>query len=108
MTGKLNSRVTFKKFGAVQDAGGGVSSELLNSYTVWAKVEDRNGATVTSEAQTLWNYDYKITVRHADWVKSNLIIEYDDNVLQVQSVSFNSEGRRKFVVCRCSAIDGNV
>ena len=41
-------------------------------------------------------------------IKSNMTVLYDGKKLKIESVSFDEEGRVKFQVLRCSAIDNDV
>lgn len=110
MIGELNRRITIKTSTTIQDAGGGSSLDETDSYTMWAKVDDRNGFPVTTQEQQVWNYDYKITVRHerSRVIKSNQTISFDGKTLAINSVSFENEGKRRYTILRCSTVDENV
>ena len=110
MTGELNRRVTIKTWTTIQDAGGGSTATESASYSLWAKVENRTGRAVNPNGQLTWDYDYKITVRYeaSREIKSNMTVLYDSKKLKIESVSFDEEGRTKFQVLRCSAVDNDV
>lgn len=107
MIGQMNSKIILKSWGSVTDEGGGSTAVLTNSYSLWAKVEDRSGTTLTSQAQPQWSYDYKITFRYekSRIVNSNQTIDYDGKRLAINSLSYQDEGNRKYVVARCSTTD---
>lgn len=102
--GELNRVITIKSWTSSKDAGGGVSAAEAGSYSIRAKVEDRNGIQVTGQNQMQWNYDYKITFRYevSRPVTSNQTIVYDSKSLTIKSISYQNEGNRKFVIARCS------
>lgn len=106
----LNRRVTLKSWTHDLDLGGGVSAVQVLSYLIWAKVEARNGIPFISEEQQVWNYDYKVIFRYetSRLVRSNFTIDYDGKRLRINSLSFESEGQRKWCECRCTTIDASV
>lgn len=106
MIGELNRRVTIKSWTTTQDAGGGSTAVESGSYSLWAKVEDRSGAKNNGQGQTVWNYDYRITVRYetSRVILSNMTVDYDGKRLAINEVSFDSEGSKRFVVLRCTTI----
>lgn len=110
MIGELNRRITVKSWSATQDAGGGLSPLMVRSYSIWAKVEARNGQPFTSEEQQVWNYDYKITFRYekSRIVGSNFTVDYDSKRMRINSISFSDEGNRKLCIARCSTIDASI
>lgn len=107
MIGQLNRRVTIKSWISSQDDSGGLISTQGTSYDIWARVEDRSGRTYLSQQQEQWSYDYKITFRYevSRPVTSNMTIDYDSKRLVIRSLSFESEGGRRFCIARCSAIE---
>lgn len=107
MIGELNRRVTVKSWGHTQDEAGGLIDTLTASYTIWAKVEDRNGRQMISEQQREWDYDYKVTFRYekSRIVTSGMTIDYDGKRLAINSLSYINEGNRKFCIARCSTQD---
>ena len=109
MIGELNRRINVKSWTTTTDAGGGLSPLVVQDFIIWAKVEARNGVPFTSEEQSVWNYDYKVTFRYARSriVGSNFTIDYDQKRLRINSISFLQEGTRKLSVARCSTIDAN-
>lgn len=110
MIGKLNRRVTIKRWTSSTDDAGGLTSVQTASYSIWAKVEPRNGAVFTGQEQTLWNYDYKVTFRYerSRVVQSNFTIDYDGKRLRINSISFENEGERKYSVARCTTTDEQI
>ena len=104
MIGEMNRRITINSWTSSKDAGGGISPVPNGSYTIWAKVEDRSGTFINAQMQQQWNYDYKITFRYeiSRPVTSNQTINYDGKNLTINSISFENEGNRKYVIARCS------
>lgn len=110
MIGELNRRINVKSWTTSTDEGGGLSALQVQDYTIWAKVEARNGQPFISEEQSVWNYDYTVTFRYerSRIVGSNYTIDYDNKRLRINSISYEQEGTRKMSVARCSTIDANV
>lgn len=110
MIGQLNRRITLKAWGSEQDDIGAPVKTLVASYTIWAKVESRNGRMFLGHQQETWTYDYKITFRYekSRVVASNQTIDYDGKRLAINSVSFENEGNRRFCVARCSTTDEQI
>lgn len=108
--GEMRSRITLKSWGSYQDPGGGPIPLLLNSYTIWAKVEPRNGQLYTGEQQAIWAYDYKVQCRYEKTrvIASNFTVDFDGKRLGINSVSFKNEGNRKDTVLACRTIDANI
>lgn len=107
MIGQLNRRVQLKAWGSDQDDIGAPVKTLLASYAIWAQVEDRSGHLYLGQEQSTWNYDYKITFRYEKTrpISSNMTIDYDGKRLAINSVSYQNEGNRRFVVTRCTTTD---
>lgn len=107
MIGEMRNHITIKQYTSTQDAAGGSQSVLANTYSVWAKVENRNGSTQTTNAQTQWNYDYKITIRYDKLknIKQNDQAEYDGKTLLINSLQIQDEGKKSLLVLRCSTLD---
>lgn len=110
MIGQFKRLITIKTWIDIQDEGGGSDPHQVDSYDLRAKVEQRSGSQFSGQGQTLWSYDYKITVRYekSRILKSNQTIDYDGKRLAINSIAFEDEGKRKFCICRCSTIDSNV
>ena len=107
--GELNRKVTIKSWTATQDAGGGSTAVQASSYSMWANVQDRDGIQIT-QGQAVWKYDYKVKVRYeaSRKIGSNYTIDYDSKRLKINSVSFKTEGQRKYAILRCEALDQTV
>lgn len=107
MIGKLNRRVTIRRWATQQDDGGGSDKVLVDAWDTWAQVEDRSGFSIHSQEQDQWQYDYKVTMRYAESRKvgSNDTIDYEDKRLKINSLSVKSEGSKRFIICRCSTIE---
>lgn len=105
--GQLNRRITIKSWGNTQDEAGGVIPTLTASYTMWAKVENRNGNLFLGQQQREWSYDYKVTFRYekSRIVSSGMTIDYDGKRLAINSLSYVDEGQKKYAIARCSALD---
>ncbi len=107
--GELNRKITIKSWTATTDAGGGLTAVQASSYTMWANVQDRDGIQIT-QGQAVWKYDYKVKVRYeaSRKIGSNYTIDYDSKRLKINSVSFKTEGKRKYAILRCEAMDSAV
>ena len=104
MIGEFINRVTIiRKSAPTQTASGGLVAGAETTFEKWAKVEDRTG-TVNKANGREWNYDYKITVRYEPSMNyySTDFVEFGGMKMSVREVSFNKEGKRKFVILRCS------
>lgn len=110
MIGELNSRITIKTWSSEQDETGAPVKLLAASYNIWAKIESRSGHLYVGQEQPLWNYDYKISFRYekSRSVASNSTIDYDNKRLAINSISFEIEGKRFWVVARCSTTDEQI
>lgn len=104
---KLNRRITLRGWGSLQNEIGSPVAVEVAAWEQWAQVEDRSGFPVNQFQQELWQYDYKITVRHERTrrIGSNYTIDYDGKRLAINSVSLKSEAFRQYDVLRCTAID---
>lgn len=104
---KLNRRITVRGWGVTQNEIGSPVADEVAAWQQWAQVEDRSGVQVNPYNQSLWQYDYKITVRHerTRTIGSNYTIDYDGKRLVVNSISHKSEAYRQYDVLRCTAID---
>lgn len=110
MIGDMNRRIVIKTWGSTQDEGGGAIPALLSMWTLWAKVEARNGQLYQGQEQRQWTYDYKITLRYekSRVIPSNATIDYDNKRLSINSISFSEEGNRKYCIVRCMTVDENI
>lgn len=105
MINELNRCITLKSWGSVQDTeDGGLSDTELSSYTIWAKVEDMGGAVNSSQGPRIWNYDFQITFRYekSRAVSEGMTIDYDGKRLTINSIVYKNEGKKDYVVTRCS------
>ncbi len=107
MIGEMRNHITIKQYTSTQDVGGGSQPVLANTYTVWAKVENRNGASQSTEGQVQWNYDYRITIRYDKLkaIKQNDQVEYDGKTLLINSLQIQDEGKKSYLILRCSTLD---
>lgn len=110
MIGELNTRVTIKTWSSQQDETGAPAKVAATSYSMWAKVESRNGNLYSGQDQQLWNYDYKVTFRYEKSrpIPSNATIDYDNKRLAINSISYEDEGKRFWAVARCSTTDEQI
>lgn len=106
-TSELNRRVEVVKFNNLLDDGGGVSVVESESYSMWAKVEDRTSAMNTEHAKTAWGYEYRVTMRYDKdkKVKIDMYIRYDGRTMAIKSMSISEEGNRAFVILKCTTTE---
>jgi SPP1 family predicted phage head-tail adaptor len=106
----LNRRITVIVPGVTQNDQGGNEATTIDSWEKWAHVDNRTGSNSFQNQQQVWNYDYKITIRHevSRPTKSNYEIQYEGYLLKIESISIDEEGYKGYEVCRCSKIDENV
>ncbi len=106
---KLNRIVFVLIVGSAQnDQGGNEPGGVeIDRWKKWAHVEDRSGSNSNQYQQQVWEYDYKITMRHERTrpTQSNYEISYGGYRLKINSVSIETEAFQAFEVCRCSKID---
>lgn len=103
----LNRRVTVIVPGVQQNDQGGNEASVLDSWEKWAQVENRTGSNQFNNQQQVWQYDYKIIMRHerSRPTKSNYEVQYEGYRLKIESLSIDSEGYKGYEVLRCSKID---
>jgi SPP1 family predicted phage head-tail adaptor len=103
----MRNHIVIKQYTSTQDQGGGPQSVLANTYTVWARVENRNGGSQSTEGQLQWNYDYRITIRYDKLkaIKQNDQVEYDGKTLLINSLQIEDEGKKTYLNLRCSTLD---
>lgn len=104
--GELNRRITLKSWTQSQDLGGGNQSTVNASYTVWAKVEDRQGSQVNAHNAIDFVYDYKVTFRYDPnrVVDSSFTIDYEDKQLAIKNLSYDNEAHKHWCIARCSLL----
>jgi len=109
-TSELNRRVEIVKFNNVIDEGGGASIVEAESYSMWAKVEDRTAAMNTEHAHTAWGYEYRITLRYDKdkKIKTDMYIRYDGRTMAITSMSINGEGNRAFAILKCTTTENSL
>lgn len=103
----MRNHIVVNQYTTIETDTGGTNSVLSASHSVWAKVENRNGTMQTGNGQMQWNYDYKITIRfdRLKAIKQNDEVVYDSKKLLIQSVQNVDEGRKNYLVLRCTTID---
>lgn len=103
----MRNHITIKQYTSTQDVGGGSQSVPGNTYSVWAKIENRNGANQSIEGQVQWNYDYRITIRYDKLkaIKERDQVQYDNKTLLINALQIEDEGKKSFLILRCSTID---
>jgi len=103
---KLNRRVTVRAWGHTQNEIGSPVAAEIAAWQMWAEVEDRSGFNSTPYGQTLWQYDYKVTVRMEPSrpIASNYTLDYNGKRLKINSTSPHSEAYRAYLVMRCTTI----
>lgn len=106
--GELNRRVIFENWTISQDAGSGNNKTIESNFYQWAKIENRDGRQFLNQDQQQWNYDSKIIVRHNSSIVSTTTLVYENARYTIQSLSIDEEGTKRFMVLRCSKIDGDV
>lgn len=118
MIGDMNRRLTVRRWGSTTDEGGGTSAIEISNWTVWANVENKDssskgfgrgsGAASNDQNQRQWAYSYKVILRYE--ISRPLLVmdtfDYDNKRLTVESLSIEDEGNRKFVIARCSTVEG--
>ncbi|HRI24355.1 MAG TPA: phage head closure protein [Ferruginibacter sp.] len=106
----MRSRITIAIVSWQQNDHGGVDPVDVDSWEVWANVENRTGGPTTQNAQQLWQYDYKITKRYeaSRPVKSNYEVRYKGMRMKINSVSPDREGNTRYEVLRCTVIDEDI
>lgn len=108
--GEYNRQVTVKRWGSVQNVGGGSAKVLLDSWTVWAKMEDRTGSLSNAEGQRQWSYDTVITIRlnPSKLLMSKDTIDYENYRYVINSLRTVKEGRKDLHEIRCSKSDTQI
>ena len=103
----MRNHITVNQYTTTEADTGGTDSVLAFTYSLWAKVENRTGSTQTGKGQIQWQYDYRITIRYDRNrnIKQNDEVVYDGKKLMIQNVQITDEGRKEFLVLRCSTLD---
>jgi len=107
MIGEMRNHIIINQYTTTESDSGGTSSVLSATHNLWAKVENRSGSIQTGNGQIQWQYDYKITIRfdRLKAIKQNDEVVYDGKKLLIQSVQNIDEGKKFYLVLRCSTID---
>lgn len=106
--GELNRVITFETWQYAQDAGGGATGTVVETWNQRAKILDRNsyrsalGAVDDSQAQQQWSFQFKITVRFLRTVTANNTLLYEGFRYVINEVGVNMEGHKRWYVLRCS------
>lgn len=104
MIGKMNRRVTCTNYTNSKTASGGPLLTPSLEIVVWAQIEDRSGAYQNTQANSKFQYDYKVTMRFRGEITSKTSITYEGTKMQIQSLTIQSEGMKNYLVARCSKI----
>ena len=80
--GKLNTRVTVKRFTETSDGYGGTTTETVDITTIWASKKEISGEIKTQDGRRLLHNVMELTVRK----KTADNIQFDD-LLQVEADS---------------------
>jgi SPP1 family predicted phage head-tail adaptor len=82
----------------------------VGAWTLWAQVSERSGSNSSPYMQTVWNYDYTITVRYERTrvIGSNYTVDYDGKRMVINSIAFDTEAGKKYAILRCSCVDPSV
>lgn len=80
--GKLNTRVTVKRFTETSDGYGGTTTETVDVITIWASKKEISGEIKTQDGRRLLHNVMELTVRK----KTADNIQFDD-LLQVEADS---------------------
>lgn len=104
---KLNRRIVIRAWDADQNDIGSPYAVEVGAWPLWADVGDRSGFNSEPFAQSLWQYDYKITVRYEKGrvIGSNYTVDYDGKRLKINSCSPHTEAYRQYMILRCTALD---
>lgn len=99
--GTLRDRVVLQRKTTSIGADGGASVSFLPLATVWAHVKSKPGRFADqSDARTV-RETHDVTIRFRDDLRSGDQILYRNDVLEIASVH-DVNGRRAYLVCRCS------
>lgn len=104
---KYNRRIRVVGYGTTQNAIGSPVATIVADWKMWADVRDRSGSSSNPFQQTVWQYNYEISVRYerSRKIGSNYLIQYDGKMLVIDSVSIKSEGYRAEAIIRCHGVD---
>lgn len=78
--GKLNTRVTVKRFTETSDGYGGTTTETSDIATIWAYKKELSGEIKTQDGRRLLHNDIELLIRK----KTADNIQFDD-LLQIES-----------------------
>lgn len=103
---QLNRRITFEVWESQpSDAGGGYMDVIVDTFSQWAKVEDRTGNQFAAEATNIWNYNTKVTVRKQRVLQSQYTFIYEGFRYKIESLSVSQEAYKEMYIIRASKTD---
>jgi SPP1 family predicted phage head-tail adaptor len=104
----VRNKITIKRYTTTQDGTGSLVKSVGATYTKWAEARNRTGAVGTDQWQREWSYDYSFKVRYTtDFIEqSGDVVTFNGSELAIREVVFEDEGNKRFVILRCSKVDG--
>lgn len=103
--GEMNRRPTFRNESYLVDSGGGPRTVTIEQWDVWAEIKDRTGNTYAAQATDLVRYDYRVRVRYDNRFSSSTVMVYNDQECKCESMSIETEGKKRFLILRYSKIE---
>ena len=100
LTGKLRERVTFQTKTRVRDAIGGSDYTWANSFTAWAKVEEKKAEEKFQHGQHENIVDLVVTTRFRREIADDMRIVWRDRVLEIRGLLF-ADYKREFYTIEC-------
>lgn len=72
----------------------------------WAKVEDTSSGSNYNHLQQLTTFNYKITIRDSTSVTitTDCFVRWNNKQLKIEGIERKDEGKRRFLILRCSEI----
>lgn len=98
---EFNRRIILRNYNYVQGTNGGITPTLIESVTVWAKVENKSGNITTEQAQVQWQDYTRVTIRFQSKFNSNWVIDYEGQRYTISSLSVENEGYKEYLVFKC-------
>lgn len=84
--GKLNKRLTFKKFGEIEDDMNQITQSLMDVCTVWGSLYPVRGIEFYEIQKLQSKITHKCYVRYRDDIDSTCYIEYGGKTYSIESV----------------------